>query len=59
MKLRATSCKTQQEKNGLRIGSQQEIIFIFHIFFFDFIIENHVREKVSQIEKITKQEKNY
>ena len=31
--------------------------FIFHIFLVDFIIANHVRENISQQEKITKQEK--
>ena len=31
--------------------------FIFHIFRVDFIIANRIREKISQQEKITKQEK--
>ena len=47
-----------RKKNWLRIESQQEIIFIFHIFLVDFIFANHVKEKISQQEKITKQEKN-
>ena len=39
--------------------SKKLFLFFICIFLFDFIIENHVREKVSQIEKLTKQEKSY
>ena len=51
---RAASKIIEQE---LKVSKKLFLFFIF--FLFDFIIENHVREKVSQIEKITKQEKSY
>ena len=57
LKLRATSSKTQLEKNWLRIESQQEIIFIFHIFLVDSIIENHIYNICNN--KVNKKKKEY